>query len=246
VKTNNKYIASFSWLLIFFSALLISSSVVFPPRYHSIIGMLQIILFLTGISIYDYYRNTRFLLLFLISSIIGFVFEVVGLKIGFPFGFYSYSDFVQPKIVGVPFIVVVFWGIFSVYSFMAMRIFGSVYVRILLFPLLMVVYDVSIDPLMVKLGFWAWNYSGKYLFYDVPISNFLGWYLVSLVIIVFYEFVSNQRLKTMKKTMDYQAGMIVYVFSVGLYSIIIGGVPGVLSFSMACLIVFLSIIFYKG
>ncbi len=246
MKINNKHIASLSWVLIFFSALLISTSIILPPRYHSVMGMLQIILFLTGISLYDYYRGSRLLPLFLISSTIGFIFEVMGLKLGFPFGFYSYSDYVQPKIVGVPLIVIVFWGIFSTYSFMAVRILDRAFIRIFLFPLLMVIYDISIDPLMVKLGFWAWKYGGKYLVFDIPISNFLGWYLVSLVIIVFYEFVSKPNLNRMKKNMDYQAGMITYVFSVGLYSIIVGGAPGTLSFSMACLIVFLSVIFYKG
>jgi uncharacterized membrane protein len=50
----------------------------------------------------------------------------------------------------------------------------------------MTAIDLLIDPLAVnKLGYWQWMGSGPY--YGVPLNNFAGWFLASLIIFTIFR-----------------------------------------------------------
>lgn len=88
--------------------------------------------------------------LFLISTLIGFVFEKIGLTTGIPFGRYEY-DF-PPYFLGVPVFVILGWGVFSFLSYLPIMGLNR-RLKLILFPLMMVVIDLSVDPIMVTAGF---------------------------------------------------------------------------------------------
>ncbi len=122
--------------------------------------------------------------LFLSAMLIGFIFEKIGISTGIPFGHYYYNF--PPYILGVPIFVIFGWGIFSLISYLPIMQFPK-YLKIILFPLMMVIIDLSVDPIMVSAHYWVWEYSPLNWF-GIPLSNFFGWYIVSIIIIAFNSF----------------------------------------------------------
>lgn len=116
--------------------------------------------------------------LFFGAMLIGFSFEELGIHTGIPFGHYAYNF--PPYILGVPIFVILAWGIISYISYLPLMDFPLKY-KVIFFPLMMVIIDMSVDPIMVTAHYWTW-YSSGLEWYGIPVTNFLGWYIVSLVI----------------------------------------------------------------
>ncbi|MGY0287491.1 MAG: carotenoid biosynthesis protein [Candidatus Methanodesulfokora washburnensis] len=151
--------------------------------------------------------SAKIVLLPIIGSFIGFLFEYIGLSYGFPFGSYSYLKLEKYSIYRVPVPVIVAWGIYLYTCYLASTFLIRGKRRILIVPLLMVLLDMAVDPVMVEQGVWAWREKG--LWFGVPLSNFLGWFTVSLTAICLYLALSRD---DMLKTLSWHA-YIPYIFS---------------------------------
>lgn len=116
------------------------------------------------------------------------LFEYWGAATGVPFGSYTYTDRLQPQILGVPMLIPLAWlmmmpSSWAVGQVLARRFEGKRF-HWILFGLLsgaaMTAWDFFLDPQMVKWDFWIWEVPGG--FYGIPWSNFLGWLVVSTLI----------------------------------------------------------------
>lgn len=134
----------------------------------------------------------RLTFFFLWGSAVGASSELMGTTTGFPFGEYVYTEWLGPKILGhVPYFIPPSWFAMSLISLdLARRIIGNRCGRILVGALFMVIWDVSLDPAMSR-AFPFWVYPGGGFFYGMPLSNWIGWFFVSLVIIAGYEFIGG-------------------------------------------------------
>jgi putative membrane protein len=56
----------------------------------------------------------------------------------------------------------------------------------------MVLWDVSLDPAMNR-AFPFWDYAADGFFYGMPLSNWVGWFGVTLVIMLGYEWMRGNR-----------------------------------------------------
>jgi len=119
--------------------------------------------------------------------------ESLSLRTGFPFGHYFFTGLMGPKVLDVPILLVLaYLGIGYCSWVVAVLILGHrerplTGARIVALPLLasliMVAWDVSMDPIWATLDqAWIWRDGGSY--FGVPISNFLGWYLTAYL---FYQ-----------------------------------------------------------
>ena len=138
--------------------------------------------------------------------------ELVGTSVGVPFGQYHYGPWLGPKILGdVPYFIPPSWFAMSLVSLdLAQRVTGrsaqTRWRRILLATTFMVLWDVSLDPAMNGAGatfgsvavvggidrFWSYPPVGPFHFYyGMPISNWLGWFVVTFLIECAYEFVAG-------------------------------------------------------
>lgn len=110
---------------------------------------------------------------------IPFASEFAGVLTGLPYGSYAYSDLLGPRVIGlVPLFILVAW-IHIGYLAMATTTIAFGRSRLWLAPLdglLATAWDAMVDPLAVRAGFWIWSPAGP--FYGVPLTNFLGWFLV--------------------------------------------------------------------
>jgi uncharacterized membrane protein len=140
------------------------------------------------------------------ASALALAAEVVGTSVGLPFGDYAYSGLLGYRILGlVPFPIPLSWFYMLVGSLaIVARLSGSGTGRQARWPwalgagLLMVAWDISMDPAMVKTGHWLWG-SGEMFrdaglpgglvafftadaFYGMPLSNWFGWLLTATLI----------------------------------------------------------------
>ena len=105
----------------------------------------------------------------------GWAVEVLGSRTGVPFGAYAYTAS-GPSLVGVPLLVPIGWFAFALIALAVVpgrhAWWGA--------PLALVAWDLGLDPLMVREGFWAFAQPS---YYGVAWSNFVGWYLTGLVLV---------------------------------------------------------------
>lgn len=145
------------------------------PQYFVPLAYVSSFLFaLTLLALCFEYYGARALLLFLLALTFGFAVEWVGKTTGVPFGPYDYL----PKglsLFGVPLLVPLGWWSFSICALLV----SPKRLRLWLAPLVLVAWDIGLDPLMVSQGFWKFE-TGAY--YGIPLSNFLGWYLAGWIL----------------------------------------------------------------
>ncbi|HEY5846180.1 MAG TPA: carotenoid biosynthesis protein [Microlunatus sp.] len=97
------------------------------------------------------------------------VLESLAVATGIPYGRFSYSEVLGPRLFGLaPLTVLLAWTPLILGSLAVTR-------RAWQAVVLVVVCDLVLDPAAVRLGFWAWDEPGPY--YGVPVINFIDWVL---------------------------------------------------------------------
>jgi uncharacterized membrane protein len=137
------------------------------------------------------YRWGGILIFVAIALAVGSLFENLGIRTGFPFGHYYFTDLMGPALGGVPVMLALAYVGMAYLSWTVARIIlGVVAVpvsgaRLVILPLVaagaMVAWDVSQDPIWsTVLHAWVWVRGGVY--FGVPLSNFFGWFLTVYLI----------------------------------------------------------------
>ena len=142
---------------------------------------------------FGFKRGVSFLLL---SALIGFLAEVLGVNFGLGFGG-NYSYRTQTGMIwGVPLTIPIYWAIFiytsNVISTSCFGWFGipkprfgkrhALFLILLLAILdgiLTMNIDMALDPLQTVRESWTWFVQGPY--FGIPIGNFVGWFLVAII-----------------------------------------------------------------
>jgi uncharacterized membrane protein len=111
--------------------------------------------------------------------------ENLGVATGFPFGPYHYTDALGPKLGYVPLMIgPAYLGVGYLSWVLATVLVGDVKrgdgIEVFITPMIgafiMVMWDLSMDPMASTLSqWWIWHQGGG--FFGVPLQNFLGWYL---------------------------------------------------------------------
>lgn len=108
----------------------------------------------------------------------GFLFEAVGVKTGLIFGDYAYGSVLQPQVAGVPLAIGFAWLGIQISSLaVAQRLLSrrSPFMIALVTALLMVAFDVFMEPAAIHLDYWTWV-GGR-----PPLHNYLGWFAIALL-----------------------------------------------------------------
>lgn len=125
--------------------------------------------------------KSSFLFYGILAMLLGFLIEVLGVHTGFVFGNYIYGETLGWKLWDVPVVIGLNW---LMLTYCCGVIFDSfpvpVYLKTMLAASLMVLLDLLIEPVAVRLDFWNWFGA------PVPIRNYLGWWIVSLVLLAIW------------------------------------------------------------
>ncbi len=139
----------------------------------------------------------RNLVVFLvITIIISFSAEAVGVATGWVFGRYYYTDNLGPKLLGVPLMIQLAYTAVGYASLMAARaILGttgrspqrsSLLAVSLVGAFIMVAWDVSMDPLQSTVsGDWIWQDGGPY--FGIGLHNYVGWFATVFAFMFVYQ-----------------------------------------------------------
>jgi putative membrane protein len=151
--------------------------------------------------------NGAFLAFCLLSYVVGFAAEYIGIHTGLLFGEYSYGDVLGTKWQEVPWIIGVQWLVTMYCIGISMAMLHQRLMRQNVaivketgeqnrrFPkwwliastiadgaLLAVIFDWVIEPVAIQLGYWEWKDG------EVPWSNYYSWWVVSALILTAFHF----------------------------------------------------------
>lgn len=131
--------------------------------------------------------SARPALLLLGAGIYGFGAEVLGSATGFPFGEYEYTSTLGPTLFDVPYALASAWIVVTASAVYAL---GRLEIPrrwwIVVGPMVMVLIDLLLEPAATgPVDAWMWDSTGAY--YGVPITNFAGWFLVSVPIFAIFS-----------------------------------------------------------
>lgn len=116
--------------------------------------------------------------------VLAFAIELTGLKTGFPFGKYTYSEILKPSVFGVPLAISLSWFSVSVNSYFTSRFLteeSKIFYRLLVSALLILGIDILLEPFASFNGFWTWADS------RVPLQNYLSWFIAGFVFSLLLE-----------------------------------------------------------
>ena len=137
--------------------------------YSLLLTFFMVISINTNISL----KNFSYLFLIMIVSMGA---EIIGVNYGIFFGSYYYGENLGAKVFGVPIIIGLNWVFLTVscgnisYYFFKNKLIYSIFFG----SFLMLLFDVSIEPLSDSLDFWFFN--DENLFY-----NYITWFILGLL-----------------------------------------------------------------
>lgn len=115
--------------------------------------------------------NTNLIVWGIIVYIITFSLEVIGVKTGYIFGSYYYDDVLGFKRFDVPLIIGFNWVVIILGAIgIASRIHKSAFQIALLTGTFAVLFDVMLEPVAIKLGYWTWDNG------FIPLQNYYAWF----------------------------------------------------------------------
>jgi len=135
-----------------------------------------------------------------LTVVISLAFESVGVKTGWIYGAYHYSDTLGPRFLGlVPYLIPAAWFMMVYPSrVIAERLidgrWGAGWRRGLgvaaLAAFVMTSWDLLMDPMMVLMRAWVWESPGAY--FGIPVHNYVGWLLTTLTVYALFEVVARR------------------------------------------------------
>ncbi len=121
---------------------------------------------------------------FLIAATVGSLMELLSLNTGFPFGKYFYTAELGPMVGQLPVFIPLLWASLGFYAYRAGGKYGM--------PFLMVFIDLALDP---RLSGHLWIWISETQYFGDPITNFVGWFVTSALIILIYSLVEKNGYK---------------------------------------------------
>lgn len=153
---------------------------------------------------------------------VGTLFESVSLRTGFPFGHYSFTDLMGPKLFDLPILLALAYvGMGYLSWVLGLAILGCQNEtlsgkNIVLLPLAasfgMTAWDLSMDPVWADIDHaWVWRDGGSY--YGVPISNFFGWFLTVYIFYQLFALYLRNRVTIPSQTGHWRVAILFYAVS---------------------------------
>jgi putative membrane protein len=125
----------------------------------------------------------RLLVTALVITMMTWLAEWIGHTTGLPFGDYTYSDVLQPQLLGVPLLIPLAWWMMLPPAWAVASAVVAPQKRLTFAAvagLAFTAWDLYLDPQMVSRGLWLWADPGPY--FGIPLLNFFGWWLVSALV----------------------------------------------------------------
>jgi len=116
------------------------------------------------------------ILIFILIAVLGYFIEVIGIRTHRIFGNYTYGKTLGFSLFNTPLIIGFNW-LFLVYTSSSIfeRFDLHTGLKIVFASLIMLIYDIVIEPVATKTDMWSWVNS------IVPFQNYVAWFLLALL-----------------------------------------------------------------
>jgi putative membrane protein len=156
---------------------------------------------------FEQHKEKRLFLFILVTFVLGYGFEVIGVKTGLIFGEYEYGKTLGYKVLDVPLVIGINWVILTyITRGVAQKFVESDLAIVIVASLLMVILDVFIEPVAIRFDFWSWANT------HVPFQNYVGWFMLSAII----QFIGIKIFPTLNNRLNTSLLIIQFVFFVTL------------------------------
>lgn len=120
--------------------------------------------------------------------------ETIALKTGVPYGNFSYSNSLGYKLAGLtPWSVGLSWSMIIIgVTAIVHRYLKNKVLYIPATVALLLITDLMLDPGAVALQYWKYAPTDSIYFYDVPLSNFIGWIVSGSIGSIIFFFLSSK------------------------------------------------------
>jgi uncharacterized membrane protein len=131
----------------------------------------------------------RTAIFFLISAVVSYLMEEIGVRTGLIYGAYHYSSALGVKLGDVPILIPLAWFMMIYPSWMvaralvrgiALNSFAGLTATAAIAAIVITAWDVVMDPGMSADGNWVWEHGGSY--FGVPLRNYFGWLLTTFLV----------------------------------------------------------------
>lgn len=155
-----------------------------------------------------------------------FIVEWAGADSGFLFGSYDYTDRFAPNIFGVPIAIGFAWLMVMATTHVIARWIvpagGLWYAAV--GGIGAVIIDLIIDPVAFQIKqYWIWEDTGFY--YDIPWTNFSGWFVVAFVLHLVIDFLMKKNSMIMASELPEKRMVLLYVLMIAMF-IMLGAIGG--------------------
>lgn len=176
IQKRIKPVYAVAFLILFFTVGVIGLVL---PSFHNLFVTLTPLSLLLSFAILLLYQQdwTRRLILYsIVVFIVGFSVEAIGVATGLIFGEYVYGGVLGVKVFNTPLMIGVNWLLLTYTTWdLVGRSKAPLLFRTFLAAILMVLFDIFLEPVAMKMGMWSW--SGG----EVPLKNYIAWFIISWV-----------------------------------------------------------------
>ena len=143
-------------------------------------------LFISTTLLFVNQTNATRMKFFIVFAIffVGMIAEILGVQYGLIFGNYDYGNNLGLKLLGVPILIGFNWVVLTVIcGSISSKIFKkSKVLSIILGITLMLLIDITLEPIAPVLDYW--EFSGS----KAPLQNYIGWGITSLITQTLYQY----------------------------------------------------------
>ncbi len=163
-----------------------------PIRPFMLFSTPFVLLGVNGYFLIQVYRKSsdKLKIWLTVVMLVTFIIEIIGVGTGRIFGAYHYGDVLGVKFFGVPLLIGPFWGLTVLGSIeLIQKITRNPNLSLFLIPSFLVLFDILLEPVAVRLGYWSWGG-------PVPMQNYIAWFLIGFsVSIPFYTMKLESNIK---------------------------------------------------
>lgn len=154
----------------------------FRAAFLSVVPFHLLLMFVVVLFNHNYI-SFKFLGFVLLTYLLAFCAEWVGVHQEWLFGKYSYGKTLGVKVWQVPLTIGLNWFMLIYSAGVSMRQLGinKWWLRIPAGALALVLLDVLIEPVAIRFDYWHWSTP------EVPFGNYLGWFGASVVMLSLFE-----------------------------------------------------------
>lgn len=163
------------FIIIYYAIGLIGLSIPFTARYFIYLTPLSILINLFLILYFNINWSARLVVSGLLIYILSMTAEITGVNTGAIFGSYTYENSILgPRLLNTPVIIGINWFILIYCTYILINKFKfSLVIKILMGGLIMLIFDILLEPVAGKMLMWNWLSS------EIPLLNYVVWFILS-------------------------------------------------------------------